>query len=269
MQEFLNTYFHGRVEQEFLQDGTYAIDCCVRCGGMWQREILDDAAMERLYAHWIHSGDSKGGRWNQQRSLNFARHCARLLRLLPEPKTRLLLDYGMGWGDWCHMAQSFGFKVHGTELSQERIEYAQSIGLPASLPGNLPPGPYDFIYLEQVLEHLPDPHAVIARLTMLLKPGGYIHIGVPNGATVASNAGNLPRLLKKGPAQPLEHINIFTHASLCRFLASFGCHPASQREGLIRAFPLRKFLSDVTLALARHLPASMFPKNTSLLFQKR
>ncbi len=267
---FLTTYYAGRVEAEYLRGGNYVLCRCNACGGMWQRDILDDAGMARLYGAWISPEKSRARRANPALSLQYARHCARLTRLFPDPSAALLLDYGMGWGDWCHMARSFGFRVHGVELSEERVAHAKSLGISASGPDALPEGPVHFVYLEQVLEHVPDPRRLIASLVVRLVPGGYIHIGVPNGQWVeaATSVKDHARLLKKGAAQPLEHINIFTPRSLRTLLASFDCEPASQREGLLRVSPPKQLLQDVCLAAARLLPATVFPNGTSVLFRK-
>lgn len=268
-QSFLIAYYGERVDLTVIRGGALVLDLCRNCGGIWQREILDEKGMTSLYDEWIASELSLGARWAPSRTLQFARHAARLLRLFPNPTERCVLDYGMGWGDWCHMMQSFGFHVHGVELSPTRLAYAQNIGVPCSRPDDLPAGPYDFIYLEQTLEHLPDPQGTLAWLTERLRPGGYIHIGVPNGKQIEGIAGHDPRrLLAKGPAQPLEHINIFTPAVLRSFLASFGCVPARQQDGLVRLNPLRRFAADLLLAAARQLPPTLFPQGTSLLFRK-
>jgi SAM-dependent methyltransferase len=269
VQEFLQTYYGGRVDASFITGAHYTIDQCRRCGGIWQREILDSAGMEQLYSHWIPAMASLQRRCNPALSLQYARHAARLLKLFPQDHgQKKILDFGMGWGDWCHMMQSFGFSVHGVELSSERIDHARSIGIPASFPDAIPDAQYDFIYMEQVLEHVPNPHEIVQKLTTLLKPGGYLHIGVPNGKDVAAQCKNPSQVLRKGPAQPLEHINIFTHGSLVSLLYMFGCTPAQQREGLVRVDGIGTLCKDLCLTLARYLPASIFPGATSLMFRK-
>ena len=269
LQKFLQDYYRGRVNFGILANGNYIIDRCIRCGGMWQREILDVDGMKELYERWIEPEGSREKRKSIERHLQFARHCARLLRFFPEPEKTLLLDYGAGWGDWAEAAKVFEFQVHAVELSQERIDVMREKGIETYLPDNIPNTHYDFIYLEQVLEHIPDPKDLINKLTGMLKEQGYIHIGVPNGKSLSSQTGNPRQLLQKGPAQPLEHINIFTRASLISFMEQFQCHPAAQREGLLRCSSWKQYFFDSVLALGRLLPPTIFPPGTSLLFQKR
>lgn len=63
----------------------------------------------------------------------------------------------MGWGDWFQMAQSFGCKAAGMELSEARVSHAQSRGVPAVEWQELASRRFDFINTEQVFEHVTDP----------------------------------------------------------------------------------------------------------------
>lgn len=267
-QTFFEKHYGERMERNLLDGGSYVLLHCRKCGLIWQRWILDDHGMERLYGTWIDPQKSSAKRLLPQLRLQYARHAARMLRLFPSPWDTAVLDYGMGWGEWCEMAQAFGFKVHGVELSEERVARARSRGIGASSPKEMPAGPYDYIYMEQVLEHVPRPGETLRDLLSKLKPGGYIHIGVPDGSRTEATVHDRPLLLAKGPSQPLEHINIFTPAALKAVMAMHGCLPAKQQEGLIRTKPLGTFVSDVALWMLRSLPASVFPPGTSLLFRK-
>jgi SAM-dependent methyltransferase len=42
--------------------------------------------------------------------------------------------------------------------------------------------PFDYILIQDVIEHVEDPDALLAELDSLLAPGGYILIGTPNAA---------------------------------------------------------------------------------------
>ena len=267
---FLQTYYKNAVEQSYLQGMQYTINQCTSCDCCYQKEILNNEGMKLLYGKWISPEGSKKKVVNIQRQIELARHIGRILLLFPKPNKAHLLDYGMGWGDWCHMAQSFGFSACGVELDQDRIDFARNRGIKAYLPDDLPEGPYDFIYLEQVLEHLPEPYEVLQKLVGSLNTNGYLHIAVPNASSVAKEARKNPlSLLKKGPAQPLEHINSFSHDSLVTFMKQFDCHPAAQKEMFLRCTSPRLLLRDSLLMCARFLPATIFPHKTSLLFQKR
>jgi 2-polyprenyl-3-methyl-5-hydroxy-6-metoxy-1,4-benzoquinol methylase len=267
---FLRTYYKNSVDESYVEEAHYSIQQCRSCKSCYQKEILNTEGMKLLYGKWISSEGSKAKVVHVPRQVEIARHIARILLLFPDPSKARLLDYGMGWGDWCHMAQSFGFNACGVELDQERIAFAKNRGIQAYLPDDLPKEQYDFIYLEQVLEHLPEPHETIEKLVNTMSPNGYMHIGVPNGKSIPIDAQKNPlSLIRKGPAHPLEHINIFSHGSLIAFMKQFNCYPVQQKEGFLRCTKTSLLLRDATLMAARMLPASIFPHKTNLLFQKR
>jgi len=83
---------------------------------------------------------------------------------------------------------------------------------------------YDVIVLGDVLEHLPDPEPVLARLTGLLAPRGSVVISVPN-----VTHGSLRLALLQGRWQYRDlglldrtHLRFFTRESLLTMLGSAG-----------------------------------------------
>lgn len=97
-----------------------------------------------------------------------------------------LLDVGCGMGDFCELAREAGFRVFGTEFSDQYAEVAKRMaGAEQMYVGRLQEIDFggrlfDVISLWHVLEHLPDPLPTLLRLKGLLKPGGLISIEVPN-----------------------------------------------------------------------------------------
>ena len=81
---------------------------------------------------------------------------------------------------------------------------------------------YDFIFANQVFEHLPDPRAALTTLVACLRPGGVVYLRVPDGRDVAAALranGWQPHL---DAVHPLEHINCFTRRSLIDFAGRCG-----------------------------------------------
>jgi SAM-dependent methyltransferase len=111
-----------------------------------------------------------------------------------EPGTpRRVLDIGCGRGHLLSAFQRRGWKVMGTELSEQSAKYPREVaGLDikvGSLPAlQLPAGQFDAVTMWQVLEHVPDPHAFIAEVHRLLKPGGVFFVSVPNFASPEARA---------------------------------------------------------------------------------
>lgn len=99
------------------------------------------------------------------------------------PGTRLL-DVGCGPGNLVHFANTNGWKCSGVELSSWAAGLGRKQGLDI-FEGTLedakfPEETFHVITMFDVLEHLPDPHAVLREAYRILKKGGWFIGETPN-----------------------------------------------------------------------------------------
>lgn len=99
-----------------------------------------------------------------------------------------LLDYGCGSGWYLARMRARGWQVVGVDLSPFAAAVArENYGLEVhvgTLPHPcIPPASVDVVTMGQVLEHVPDPHEIIAAVTGMLRPGGRLALSVPNLAS--------------------------------------------------------------------------------------
>jgi len=99
------------------------------------------------------------------------------------PEAKRLLDFGSGKGLFLYVAESMGWDGIGVETSQDRANFAiEKYGVKVLSEyysqGKIEGGNFDLITLNHVLEHLPDP---IALLEELLKENakGLLYTEVP------------------------------------------------------------------------------------------
>lgn len=103
----------------------------------------------------------------------FYRNLSRRLTRFGLTTDHSLLDYGCGNGLFVEYLRRRGFKnCHGYDPYGARDGY----GNPASLEC----GPFDYILLQDVLEHVEDPNELLAEMDGHLRPGGHILVGTPN-----------------------------------------------------------------------------------------
>lgn len=96
------------------------------------------------------------------------------------------LDVGCGSGELGAALKGSGAFVAGIELhsesaqrARERLDvFVEGDVLSVSLP--FEEGEFDYIVFADVLEHMPDPEAVLARVLPYLKPDGRVVVSVPN-----------------------------------------------------------------------------------------
>ena len=134
----------------------------------------------------------------------------------------VLLDVGCSVGILLDTAKSNNFEVKGVELSKWASEFARQKGFDV-VTGGLTEAEYcdntfDVVVMNHVLEHIPDPVAILSEINRVLKQDGLLVIGVPNfGSPMA-------RLMRGDwySLQPDQHIWQFTHFTLNNLLQRAG-----------------------------------------------
>jgi SAM-dependent methyltransferase len=146
------------------------------------------------------------------------------------PGQRRLLDVGAHVGRMLHLARAAGWRPEGLELNPRTARFAaERTGLPvhrmnardAATTG----ARFDAVVLTDVLEHIPDPVAILSDLRALLNPGGWVAVKVPYGVNQLLKQRIRLRLSQRhdpGIAMNYCHVNHFGPRSLARALATAG-----------------------------------------------
>ncbi len=132
-----------------------------------------------------------------------------------------LLDVGTGDGRFLATVQQAGFEVVGTEVSEAGASYARQRGFDVHLGQitdlTLPEESFDVATIWHVLEHVPDPGAVLRKVHTLLRPGGVLAVAVPNEENyfIRQRFGKA----KSSPFEPLKfggeiHLTYFRPSTL-------------------------------------------------------
>ena len=168
-----------------------------------------------------------------------------------------LLEVGCAYGFFLAEAQAF-YDVSGIEIAEDAAEFCRQRGLHvvtgvADEPTLAALGRMDVIVLLDVIEHLPDPRAVLEASCRRLNPGGIIAITTGDFASpVGRLAGRHWRLMT-----PPQHLWYFTPQSLRRLSASLGLrleacnHPWKFVPLSLVAFQLRRMLGAPPAPAAR------------------
>lgn len=112
------------------------------------------------------------------------------------PQRARLLDIGTGAGLHVERMIALGWDAWGIEPdaaiakeTESRLGLARGrILIGSAEDESFPDGPFDLVTMSHVIEHLHDPHAVLARVREVLAPGGRVMLWLPNIGSLESRA---------------------------------------------------------------------------------
>jgi SAM-dependent methyltransferase len=196
---------------------SYPIVSCTRCGFVYARELPSDAFLTTLYRDVIDAGPPDE-RWTAHQ-LELA---AALLSRVAASGPARILDYGCGDGTIVKALHAAGIFCLGYEPHRRD---AAADGITDSLAAVRESGPYSGVILSDVLEHVPEPKAVLAQCRELLVTDGWLCVSVPDFGPRRLRA--IVRDLEDGrpvtrELNPWEHLNYFSPASLARMVGEAG-----------------------------------------------
>jgi len=155
------------------------------------------------------------------REQTFARHLASLERYTGPGYDRPLLDVGAYAGIFVKVALAAGWQATGVEPSRWAVNAARKSDL-LLIEGTLDAVElrdrrFDVLTMWDVIEHVPDPSAELAKAFRLLNPGGVIAIHTMDIASLTA------RLMgRRWPWLMDMHVHYFSRRSLEQFLEKVG-----------------------------------------------
>lgn len=190
---------------------------CRRCSLVRADPVLDpDFAAELYRASTFDYGDELEGLR--------ATYGAALMRLAKvAPGRHGLLDIGCGNGFVLEIALDRGWSnVRGVEPSADAIAHANArvrelIAPDVMRPGLLPDSSFDAVTLFQVLDHMPDPQALLRDCHAAMRPGGAI---LALNHNVAAWSARL--LGKRSPIIDVEHTYLYSPTTIRRLFEAAG-----------------------------------------------
>lgn len=189
---------------------------CRVCGHMQLERFPDDAELAAAYgeaASEDYIAEEAGQRETARRLLELIeRHVA----------PGALLDLGCWTGFLLSEARTRGWVVTGVEPSEFAASYAREhhqldVQRADLMSAQLPQRHFDAIVMGDVIEHLLDPAAALARASELLRDGGLLCIVAPDAGSVVART-----LRGRWWSVIPTHVQYFTRASLANLLGRGG-----------------------------------------------
>ena len=224
----------------------FAMIDCVGCGFAHATPLPTVEELTGTYRHDYYAAEKPLylARTEEDRSWWLDVYAERLQRMearLPAGP-RAVLDIGSGPGLFLDAAATRGWRTLGVEPSRQAAAHARQLGhdiregfFDAPLAATLPA--VEAVHMALVLEHVPDPLALLVAARTLLRAGGMLCVTVPNDFSPLQRAAQAPGLAPWWVAPP-HHLNYFSHESLAGLLERAGFRVLERSA----TFPMELFL---------------------------
>lgn len=231
--EYMSIVYGGNAKAETYRKYQYKVAHC-RCGFIYQEEVLPDNELSELYDEWIEPVSTELHNRNMQYGKSI--HLFRQLRFAVKhmsisPSLIKVLDFGSGFGELMFLAKAMGIDAYALDYSNDRVERLKTQGFNAITNNDMENMSFDFIALNQVLEHLADPRDVLSKVHRSLSSSGIIYVGVPDSsqcksafknAQLLDDASAIAKSFRANQISAFQHINYFTNKTLKLLLNNCG-----------------------------------------------
>lgn len=256
----------GTAVTKLFREDPYTVVRCARCSLVWvtprhHTDLLhelvygehywrSDAPRERGYADYTR--DEKLYLRTFRRRMRFVR------RQLPAGTRWKVLDVGCAAGFFLRVAREAGHDVYGVELSEPIAREARRhlgdahvhVGMLDGARGpGFERGSFDLVTLWDVVEHVPDPQALLQQARAMLRPGGVLILETQNVTS------RFARLL--GPRwhhyKHAEHLYHFDPRTIRELLAQAGFQVAAITPRFGGKYVSLRFIVERSARLHRSL----------------
>ena len=207
---------------------------CDGCRVRFLHPLPDSKTLGRFYAPHYYGSD-----WYKQEEKGtiFGRN------MLYRGSGKRFLDVGCGLGYFLQAAARVsGCEAHGVEISPEAVHYAGSklsldVRCGELVDAGYPDRFFDFIRVNNVVEHVRDPLDFIRECRRILRPDGRLYLSLPNGPVDSAGLLNYFNDEKNPPRSKDGHLFFFSRTALDRLFQTTGfeiaaAHTYGIRRGL-------------------------------------
>ncbi|MCK9607887.1 MAG: class I SAM-dependent methyltransferase [Methylomonas sp.] len=174
-------------DDRYGYSGTYPLRACLICGHAFLDAHFSQADLNTLYStYYPRSAFSLESYQPHYEASGFSAWLngvsASAFRWVP--KNVRVLDIGCGFGETLGYHQARGCDVYGVEADQNIKRVAEKFGYKVHVglfdPKRYESAFFDYVTMDQVLEHVQNPISVLQGVAQVLKPDGHLIVSVPN-----------------------------------------------------------------------------------------
>ncbi len=221
---------------------------CTQCGLMSQNPRRTIGVATEHYRQLDNAASMDEGA--AQRKSAFELELARLESMT---SGRRMLEVGCASGNFLCVARDRGWDVWGVEPTQACVEFARSryglrvhAGVLAAV--DFGEARFDIITMSYVLEHIPDPSAVIGDAIRLLAPDGILYLTVPNCGSLEVRLRLRLGAFSGSPEADAGHMHFFSRETIGGIIAKRGGKVIRVRDGIGGGLVVRRFPNALAFA---------------------
>lgn len=227
------------------EENGFELRCCSRCESIFTARLPRPDEAED-YGRYYHEGNLETPAF-VHRSLDALINSQAAYR-----QSNRWLDVGFGAGALLQAAARQGWRTTGTEVAPRPAEAMSAAGFDVHVGSledvELPAASFDVISAIEVVEHVPDPGALLAEARRLLRPGGALYLTTPHARGLSARCLGI----RWSIVSPPEHLQLFSiqgARTLCRRAGfpeqSVRTHVLNPYE-LVQLLPWRRRAQKVT-----------------------
>lgn len=177
----------------FRKDATDFVQCR-QCGLEWIHPLPDMDKMRELYSSPTYYNTDNISQYgyseyvrNKHLYVNLFNRRLDELLLYTNGEQGQLLDVGCATGTLLELARLRGWEVHGVDVSEYATKVAREYYCLDVFTGELADaaygdGQFDVVIMDDLIEHVADPTALVQESRRILKAGGLLTLNTPNRA---------------------------------------------------------------------------------------
>ena len=218
LKKFISEYYKSNFLSKILENCIYEICECFNCGGLFQKYEPDEKLSDFLYDKIISLENSFEKKNNYlEKNRNKLKQDLLMITSMPfkNKDSIKILEFGSGWGSWSKFMKSQSLNITTCEFSDSRHKHLLKNNINNIKNIDEIKDKFDFIYSEEVLEHISSPLNILNKLSKLLKTNGYMFHRFPSSYNFKKKL-NTKYIPGKDCAHPLEHLNIFNKKSFLK-----------------------------------------------------
>ena len=174
--------------KKYVKEG-FSIAQCRECSLRYVNPRLRSSQLAKLYNEDTISTHTYYVETRSADEKTFNKRLALIEKTLGKKGT--LLDIGCNVGTLLFLAKEKGWECHGVDINKKVRPFFKNTGIPLKIGDifniSFPKNSFDVIVMNDLIEHVPDPHKLLKYVYSLLKKGGFLFLATPDGGSVMAN----------------------------------------------------------------------------------